>query len=81
MGSPGKINSLPYEPNIGYEATLDFEQLLFSAKRLRPTNVYTGLHIAAAGLELGDLCKFIVNQPSAWQPVKLALAMNKQYSS
>jgi hypothetical protein len=37
------------------------------------TNVYTGLHIAAAGLNLGGLGKIIINQPSAWQPVKLVL--------
>jgi len=65
-GFPGKTNNLPYEPNKGNEATLVSEQLLFSAKRLRPTNVYTGLHIAAAGLELGGLGKIIINQPSAW---------------
>ncbi len=37
------------------------------------TNVYTGLHIAAAGLKLGGFGKIIISQPSAWQPVKLVL--------
>jgi hypothetical protein len=39
----------------------------------RTTKVYTGLHIAAAGLKLGDLGKIIINQPSAKHPVKLVL--------
>jgi hypothetical protein len=44
----------------------------------RTTKVYTGLHIAAAGLRLGGLGKYIVSQPLAWQPVKLALCASRR---
>jgi hypothetical protein len=44
-------------------------------QRLSSTNIYTGLHIAAAGLKSGGLSKIIFNQPSAWQPVKLVLRL------
>lgn len=47
-----------------------------NSNRLSTNKCLHRLQIAAAGLKLGDLGIIIINQPLAWQPVKLVSGIN-----